>query len=92
MFTVYILRCADGSLYTGHTDDLDERLRQHDLGQVSGYTATRRPLSLVFTQDFSTRLEALEAERQIEGWKRRKKEALIQTDLETLQGWSARYG
>ncbi len=78
-FWVYILRCSDGSYYTGHTDNLESRIGEHQNG-CSGYTATRLPLELVFSQSCSTREEALTAERQIKGWSRKKKEAMIRGD------------
>ncbi len=80
VFWVYLLRCADGSYYTGHTDDLDKRMGEHVTGVCGGYTATRLPVELVFSQPFATRIEALNAERQIKGWSRAKKEALIRGD------------
>ncbi|MGH8494150.1 MAG: GIY-YIG nuclease family protein [Moraxellaceae bacterium] len=81
MFWVYMLRCADGSYYTGHSDDLERRLGQHHVGQVPGcYTLKRRPLELVYSQSFASRAEALSAEQQIKGWSRAKKEALINSD------------
>ena len=76
-FHVYVLRCVDYSYYVGHTDDLQRRIAQHDAGQIPGYTDGRRPVRLVFAQEFSTREEALAAERQLKGWSRPKKEALI---------------
>ena len=79
-FWVYMLECSDGSYYTGHTDELERRLGEHDAGLYPGYTTKRRPLTLVFSQEFPTRLEALTAERQIKGWTRRKKQALIAGD------------
>ena len=79
-FRVYMLRCADNSYYTGHTDDLEKRLGQHQTGEIGGYTCTRRPVMLVFSDEFPTRKEALARERQIKGWGRKKKEALIQRD------------
>ena len=79
-FWVYILRCGDGSYYTGHTDDLDHRLRQHHIDVSDGYTASRKPLSLVYSCEFPSRVEALEAERQIKGWTRKKKDALLRGD------------
>lgn len=80
-FWVYILRCADGSYYTGHSDNLENRLSQHCAGSFPGcYTFSRRPVELVFTQTFPTREEALASERQIKGWSRRKKEAMIRGD------------
>lgn len=76
-FWVYMLRCADGSCYTGHTDDLERRLAQHACGEILCYTYSRRPVSLSFAQDFDSREEALAMEVRIKGWTRRKKEALI---------------
>ncbi len=83
-FTVYILHCADGSYYCGHTDDLDARLRQHE-GGVVGYTAERKPFELAWMGEFETRVGALEFERQVKGWSRAKKEALIRGDWEGIQ-------
>ena len=80
-FWVYIVRCRDGSYYTGHTDDLERRLGEHAGGAVAScYTYTRRPLELVHARDFATREEALAAERQIKGWGRKKKEAMMRGD------------
>jgi predicted GIY-YIG superfamily endonuclease len=80
-FWVYMLRCADNSYYTGHTDNLDQRIAQHHQGYFrSCYTYTRRPLELVFSQDFATREEALISEQQIKGWSRKKKEAMMRGD------------
>ncbi len=80
-FWVYILRCADGSYYTGHTDNLEKRIGEHETGAVqSCYTFKRRPLQLVFSQDCATREEALAAEQQIKGWSRKKKEAMMRGD------------
>lgn len=85
-FWAYILRCADGSYYTGHTDNLEVRVAQHHAGEIRGcYTHDRRPLELVMSQEFASREEALQAERQIKGWSRPKKEALIAGDWERLQ-------
>ena len=80
-FWVYILRCADDSYYTGHTDNLEQRIAQHNQGYFTTcYTYKRRPLTLVFSQDFVTRDEALASEQQIKGWSRKKKEAMMQGD------------
>lgn len=78
MFWMYILQCADDSYYTGHTEDLEYRLAQHHTGAIATcYTYKRRPVRLAYSQNFGTRIEALEAERQIKGWSRAKKQALI---------------
>ena len=79
-FWVYILKCADGSYYTGHTDNLEKRISEHQAGITEGYTSTRLPIRLVFSQECPTRLEALASERQIKGWSRKKKEAMIRGD------------
>ncbi len=79
-FWVYILRCADRSYYTGHTDNLDKRIAEHQTGEIEGYTSTRLPVTLVFADEFLTREEALARERQIKGWSRKKKEALMRSD------------
>ena len=79
-FCVYILRCADNSYYTGHTDNLEERIAKHHAGEIEGYTSTRLPVELLFSKEFPTREEALACERQIKGWSRKKKEALMRGD------------
>lgn len=85
MFSVYILRCADGSYYTGHTENLEKRLALHAHGDIpSCFTYTRRPVELVFSQQFETRYEALASERQIKGWSRKKKTALIEGGIEAV--------
>lgn len=80
MFWVYILRCADGSYYTGHTDNLDRRIDQYQSGECDGYVAARRPVALAWSQECVTREEALSAEMQIKGWSRKKKEAMMLGD------------
>ena len=84
MFWVYILRCADGSYYTGHTDNLEHRIVQHQNGECERYTATRLPVELAWSQDCFTREEALSAERQIKGWNRNKKEAMMRGDWQEV--------
>jgi len=79
-FWIYILRCADNSFYTGHTDDLERRIAEHQQGEIKCYTSSRLPLKLVFSDEFSTREEALARERQIKDWSRKKKEAMIHGD------------
>ena len=84
-FCVYILHCADGSYYVGHSDNLEVRLRQHEDGALCGYTKTRRPVRLAYSQEFPTRDEAFAAERRIKGWSRKKKEALIRGDWDAIR-------
>ncbi|WP_082092745.1 GIY-YIG nuclease family protein [Devosia epidermidihirudinis] len=84
-FTVYILECADGSYYTGLTrKPVDQRVWEHNAGVVEGYTHSRRPVSLRFVESTESALEAIARERQIKGWSRRKKEALIAGQYEKL--------
>jgi LAO/AO transport system kinase len=83
-FVVYMLRCSDASYYIGQTDDLEARLRQHAVGEI-GYTATRKPVELVWRGEFETRDAALAFERQVKGWSRLKKEALIAGDWDRMR-------
>src|SRR5438477_1917518 len=64
------LKCADGSYYVGHTDDLEARVGAHEMGLISGYTRRRRPVTFQYAAEFGTREEALASERQIKGWSR----------------------
>jgi putative endonuclease len=75
-FWCYILRCADGKYYTGHTDDLDRRIAEHHSGGYCTFTTKRRPVVLIWCADFPTRYEALDAELRVKKWSRAKKEAL----------------
>jgi tRNA/rRNA methyltransferase len=84
-FWVYILRCADGSYYTGHTDNVEKRFAQHESGAIRGYTYTRRPVELVWADDCPSRAEALSFEIQVKNWSRKKKEALIAADWDRLK-------
>ena len=84
-FYAYMLRCSDGSYYIGHTDALEPRIAQHQCGELPGYTHNRRPVTLMWSQDFPSRSEALEAERQLKGWTRAKKEALAAGDWDAVR-------
>ena len=79
-FWIYILRCGDGSYYTGHTDNLEKRLGEHQTGACAGHTARRQPVELAWSQPSATREEALAAELQVKGWTRKKKEAMMRGD------------
>jgi len=79
-FFVYMLRCADGSFYVGHTDELERRVAQHQAGEIPGYTHERRPVELAWMQEVATRDEALAGELRVKGWSRAKKQALIDGD------------
>ncbi|HEX2813811.1 MAG TPA: GIY-YIG nuclease family protein [Sphingopyxis sp.] len=83
-FWTYILLCADGLYYTGHTDNLEYRIGQHQSGQIGGFTSSRLPVRLMWSQDFPSRYEALDAEMRIKKWSRAKKEALIRRDWEAM--------
>lgn len=89
-FWVYILKCADGSYYTGHTDDLEKRMGEHISGQCGGYTAIRLPVDIVYTEYFPSRLEALTMERRVKGWSKAKKEALIAGDWDRVSALARR--
>jgi predicted GIY-YIG superfamily endonuclease len=74
---VYIVRCADGSLYTGYARDPVRRLAVHNSGRGARYTSGRRPVRLVFSEAFEAIGDALKREHELKRWPRRKKEALI---------------
>ncbi|TAG00341.1 MAG: GIY-YIG nuclease family protein [Betaproteobacteria bacterium] len=84
-FYVYILKCADGAYYTGHTDNPDVRLASHRAAQSDSWVTKRLPVELVFIEAAPTREEALAFEQQVKRWSRAKKEALIVRDWERLQ-------
>jgi len=89
---VYILRCADGSYYVGISRyDLERRVAEHNAGTYGGYTARRRPVVLIWAQDFDRLTDAIHAERQLKGWRREKKEALMRGDADALRTLSRRY-
>ncbi|HKC02340.1 MAG TPA: GIY-YIG nuclease family protein [Sphingomicrobium sp.] len=79
-FWTYMLHCRGGYFYTGHAEDLEARVAQHNIGEVPGFASDRRPVELVWPQEFASRYEALAAERQIKGWSRAKQLALIRGD------------
>ena len=85
MHYVYLLRCADNSLYCGETPDLATRERNHNEGRGGSYTSKRRPVRIIYAEQFALKSEALKRERQIKGWTREKKEALVAQDLERLK-------
>lgn len=83
---VYILKCADGRYYVGSTRaELDKRIAEHNAGTFGGYTKPRRPVRLVFSEYFDRIENAIAAERQLKGWSRAKKEALIGGDMDALR-------
>jgi putative endonuclease len=91
-FFVYLLECADGSYYTGVTNNLEKRLWQHKTAYFPRcYTATRRPLILRYMEVYQLIDHAKARELQIKGWSRAKKEALIKEDWSALKAFAANY-
>jgi putative endonuclease len=88
MAWVYILKCSDGSYYTGSAIDLEKRVAEHMAGTYDGYTSKRLPVKLVFSCEMPTILDAFLRERQIKGWTRRGKEALIKGEWNKLIEYS----
>jgi putative endonuclease len=91
---VYMLRCADTPFYVGSAtgNDLASRIGQHNAGSYPGYTFTRRPVVLVWSQYFERITDGIAAERQIKGWSRAKKEALIKSDWSEISRLARRRG
>jgi putative endonuclease len=85
---MYILECADGSYYVGSTTRLDLRIAQHQSGDGAVYTRRRRPVRLVFAAEFDRVDEAFAFEKQVQGWSRAKRRALIDGRLHDLPGLS----
>jgi putative endonuclease len=92
--SIYILRCADGSYYTGITRrSVDERVSEHAQGLIKGcYTERRLPVELVFSEYYARVDEAVAAERRIKGWSRAKKEAMMRGDFASLSALAKRKG
>ena len=85
-YYVYILECADKSFYVGFTNDVNRRLAEHQSGfYENSYTSTRRPVSLMYHLQFSKAYQALQFEKQLKGWSRAKKIALMNGKFNTLQ-------
>lgn len=85
MAYTYILRCGNGEFYVGSTNDLQQRLHQHQTGRGGQFTHCTPPVELVYTEEYPTYKEAFRRERQIHGWSHAKKEALINGDIELLK-------
>lgn len=85
MAFTYILQCSDGSYYVGSIEDLIRRIKQHQGGYGCSYTKLHRPVKLVYREEYDTFQQAFKRERQIHGWSKAKKEALIKGDIQTLQ-------
>jgi putative endonuclease len=89
---VYMLRCSDDSFYVGSAtgDDLSKRIAEHESGAYAGYTSTRRPVSLIWSEHFDRATDAIAMERRIKGWSRAKKEALVTGDWRAIERLSKR--
>ncbi|MFL1012251.1 GIY-YIG nuclease family protein [Flavisericum labens] len=89
IYYVYILKCSDGSYYTGFTSNLENRFVEHQMGKhKDSYTSTRRPVELVFYAEFTDPNLAIQAEKQIKKWSKVKKEALINNEFDKLPNLS----
>jgi predicted GIY-YIG superfamily endonuclease len=85
----YILRCADDSFYVGSTrGDLAQRIWQHNAGTGARYTASRRPVTLVWSAEFALVTEAFALEKRLQGWSRAKRQAVIDGRFDLLPGLS----
>ena len=84
----YILQCANGKYYVGSTTDIEKRLQEHQAGLGGKFTSTHLPVKLVYVEDFASIELAFARERQLHGWSRAKKEALINGDLSSLPALS----
>jgi len=83
-YFVYILKCSDDSYYAGVTNNLEKRVNEHQSGLIKGYTSSRLPIKLVFSETFSDINQAVRFEKQVKGWSRKKKEALINRNFDLL--------
>ena len=88
---LYILRCSDGSYYTGSTTNLERRLAQHQSGEGANHTKKHLPVELVYYEEYARIDEAFYREKQIQGWSRKKQEALINWAFEKLKPLSMAY-
>ena len=88
---MYILKCADGSYYTGSTINLEKRVLQHQAGEGANYTRKYLPVKLVYFEEFGQIEEAYKREKQVQGWSRKKKEALIKGQFDKLPELSKNY-
>lgn len=82
--SIYILECSNGKYYTGSTINLEKRLKEHQEGLGANFTKKHLPVKLVFHEQFQNIKEAFEKEKQVQGWSRKKKEALINGEFELL--------
>ena len=85
MWFFYIVRCADDSLYIGETKNIAKRLEDHNRGRGGPHTFKRRPVALAYAEEHPARADCLARERQVKGWTRAKKEALIAGNMSALE-------
>ncbi len=88
---MYILKCANGKYYTGSTKNLERRLAQHQAGEGANFTRKNCPVELVYYEEFERIDEAFSREKQVQGWSRKKKEALINGEYGKLPDLSRNY-
>jgi putative endonuclease len=88
---MYILECSDSTYYTGSTNNIDLRLKQHTVGEGANYTKKRLPVKLVYVEEFQRIDDAFYREKQVQGWSRKKKEALINGLNDELNDLSKAY-
>lgn len=88
---MYILKCSNGLYYVGSTNNLDLRIEQHNMGEGANFTKKHLPIELVYFEEYDRIDEAFKREKQIQGWSRKKKEALINGEFEKLPELSKNY-
>jgi putative endonuclease len=87
---MYILECSDGTYYVGSTNNLERRLREHREGHGARYTTNRLPVTLVYCEEYERITDAFFREKQVQGWRRAKREALIRGEPELLPALAKR--
>src|SRR6187401_326398 len=85
---MYILRCSNGEYYSGSTNNLELRIEEHHQGKCSNFSWKYLPVELIYSEEFNSEEEAFKREKQIQGWSRAKKEALMSGDIEKLKSLS----
>jgi putative endonuclease len=84
----YILQCQDQSLYVGSTRNLEKRIWEHEQGIAANYTTERRPVKLIYYEEYDRIDDAFNREKQIQSWSRKKKLALVERNFDLLQKFS----
>jgi len=85
---MYILRCSDNTFYVGSTWDVERRLAQHEQGEAANYTRSRRPVALVYVEEYTRIDDAFRREKQVQNWSHAKRQALIDGDVAALRALS----